>query len=486
MFGLMEITASLNEPIKLAIIPTVVLPLTVVGMILTSVATWVAALFGIQLKAEGPKRIFEVLMKPKVLLLALLSNLLVYGAISAGKYVLAGPYPLWWVHFQNSPARTTNLQYENTLTPTNSLTETSPKVASATISSVDLVWENNLKELIFASPQVTGNSLFAGTQNGRLIEVDLENGKVIRKFEIGKPVMTSPTFWQQKIYAGEGVHDTHHARLYSFDLKSGAFLKAFQTQGHIERSAVVAHIADRAVLLAPAGKDGLYAIDPVTMEKIWQAPVGHVDSHPLADSERVYVGTGLEMGYAETATKVFSLNIQTGAIVWEKYLPTSSWGIPAFWKDKICFGVGDVYKNTHYGQLTCYDRQTGQEYFAFNTTGALISQPTVTGDHLIVSDLYGKIYQFNLHTKSLDWTISVPTRNESYASVVLDSQDRLILPGIEGLYIYSRQNQNLLFTWKPTTKENAPWKGTFSNVVFFKDLWILADKEGVLRALRIK
>lgn len=472
----MEITAQLDEPIKLAIIPTVVLPFTVVGMILTSLATWVAAFFGVELKAEGPKRLFEVLMKPKILLLAVLSNLVVYGAISGGKYIMTGPYPLWWIHFQNSPSQAIGLQYES-IEPTKAAA-TSTNVG---ISSVDIVWEKNLKELIFASPRIAGTSLFAGTQSGRVLEINLENGNILRKFEVGTPVMTSPTIWQQKVYVGEGVHDTHHARLYSFDLKSGSFIKAFQTLGHIERSAVLASINARPALLTSAGKDGLYAIDPLTMEKIWQAPVGHVDSLPVVDEERVYVGTGLEMGYAETATKVFALNIKTGAVLWEKFLPTSSWGIPTIWKNVVCFGVGDVYKNTQYGQLTCYDRQTGKEYFAFNTTGALISQPVISGDHLIVSDFHGKIYQFNLETKSLDWTIAVPMKKESYASVILDSQDRLILPGKEGLYIYSRKDQKLLFTWRPP----SDWKGSFSNIVIYNGLWILADNRGFLRALRI-
>ncbi|MGE5087267.1 MAG: PQQ-binding-like beta-propeller repeat protein [Bacillota bacterium] len=476
MFGLMEITGQFDEATKLAIIPTVVLPFTIIGMILTSFATWVAAFFGVELKAEGPKRLFEVLMKPKVLLLALVSNFVVYGAIKGGRYIYDGPYPLWWVHFQNSSPRASDRNYENTM----AATSPSPNSSKKTSNTLEVLWEIPLKGAIFGSPLIQGDSLFAGLDQGRIIEVDLTKGQLLRHFEIGKPVMVSPLVAGHRIFAGEGTHLTHHARLYSFDLKSGQFLGAFPTGGHIERAGVLAKSQGQDLLLFPAGKDGLYAINPETMEKVWQASLGHIDSVPATDNERAYVGSGLEAGFEETPTKVFALNLQSGKTLWEKAIPTSSWGIPILWENIVCFSIGDVNKNTAYGQLTCYQKENGQEYFSFNTTGALISKPIVLGDHLIVADLFGKIYQFDLKNRKLEWTLQVPIKGASYASVVIDAQDRILYPGAEGLYVYSRENQALLSIWKPT----GVWTGTFTNIVPYKDLLLLAERNGVLRALR--
>lgn len=476
MFGLMEITGQLDEATKLAIIPTVVLPFTIIGMILTSVATWIAALFGFELKAEGPKRLFEVLMKPKVLAFALVSNLIVYGAIKGVQHLSNGPYPLWWVELQNASPQPSDRNYETK----NPLATT----VSAFPASHDLevVWELPLKSVVFGLPLVAGDSLFAGLEKGRLIEVDLKSGQLLRKFEIGQPVMASPVIANNKIYVGEGIHLTYNARIYSFDLKSGEFTGAFQTAGHIERAAVLANTPDQSMLVFPAGKDGLYAINPETMHKVWQAPFGHFDTFPAVDGEKAYIGSGLEAGFEEAPTKAFAINLQTGKVVWEKPLPTSVWGIPVLWNNVVCLPTGDVYKNLKFGQLSCYEKASGKDYFIFNTTGSLISQPVVRGDHLVVSDIYGKIYQFNLKTRQLDWTIQVPTKGLSYASVSIDSQNRILLPGEEGLYVYSRENQALLSVWKP----DGQWPGTFNNVVAYKDLMILADQAGVLRALRFK
>lgn len=477
MSGWMEIAAQFDEPARQAIIPTVVLPFTVLGMILTGVATWIAAAFGIELKAEGPKRLFEVLMKPKILLLALLSNVLIYGAVRGAQYALAAPYPLWWVRYQNS-------------TPKPSAQNDGDDFSGAQIAdpgtdmNLAVVWEKNLHEISFASPAIYGDSIFLGTRSGRILEIDARRGEKWRSFEIGQPVMVTPLLWRNKIYAGEGVHETHHARLYAFDLNSGKFLNAFSTEGHIERAAIPASVpssaGDRAAVLFPAGKDGLYLVDAESLEKIWQAPVGHVDSMPVIDGNTVFVGTGQEKGFAETTTRAIALDLQTGQLIWEKTLATSSWGVPVIWEKRVCFSVGDVYLNSGYGQLACYDGQSGELYFAFNTDGALIGQPSLRGDHLIVSDLYGKIYQFNLRNRSLEWTIAVPTVEKSYSSVQMDPADRLILPGKEGLYIYSRETQKLLALWKPA----SGWNGSYTNVVFYKNLWIFADKKGILWALK--
>jgi hypothetical protein len=48
------------------------------------------------------------------------------------------------------------------------------------------------------------------------------------------------------------------------------------------------------------------------------------------------------------------------------------------------------------------------------------------------------------------------------------------------LYVYSRADQKPLFTWKPKEK----WKGTYANVAIYKDLWILTEANGTVRALK--
>ena len=78
-----------NELVPM-ILPTVMIPLTLVSVGISVVATFIAALFGIELKMEGPKKLLEVLLKPKILVSALALNSLIFGGMYCWK---------WWSNF---------------------------------------------------------------------------------------------------------------------------------------------------------------------------------------------------------------------------------------------------------------------------------------------------------------------------------------------------------------------------------------------------
>lgn len=496
MFGLTELTAQLNEPVKLAIIPTFVIPFTILGMILTSLATWIAALFGMELKAEGPKRLFEVLMKPKILILAVVSNLVFYAFYQGGIYLKNSSRPLWLIDFKNQPTLNNSKTYENFKSENFIFDKEKIVQTPRPIKSIDVVWKNDLKNAVFGGVISSGSSLFMGTRGGSLIELDLKTGNKIREIWTGQPVMTMPLILDQQIYFGEGVHETHHARYYNYNLLTGSLSASFESLGHIERKAAFAELNQNQILLIPAGRDGVYAVNSKTMEKIWQAKIGHVDSSPISDGERVYFGTGVEKGFDDTETVAAAVDLKTGALIWKKNLPTSSWGIPILWKDLVCFSSGDIYKNTDYGQFSCYNRQTGSEDLSINTSGALISQPIRIGDLILISDVHGVIYQLNLTEKKIDWKISVASKNLNYSSVLLDDEDRIILPGTEGLSIFDRKSQKLLYQWKPNVQpenlsenqtenqKNELWRKPYTNILIKNDLWIVADGAGVIWALK--
>ena len=84
-FGLMVIAEELkmttSTELVPMILPTVMIPFTLVSVGLSIFATFIAGLFGIQLKLEGPRKLLEVLLKPKVLLTALALNVLILGGM---------------------------------------------------------------------------------------------------------------------------------------------------------------------------------------------------------------------------------------------------------------------------------------------------------------------------------------------------------------------------------------------------------------------
>lgn len=504
MFGLMELTEQLNEPAKLAIIPTVVIPFTILGMILTSLATWIAAFFGLQLKAEGPKRLFELLMKPKILAWALVMNLLFYGFYKGGLYLKNSSMPIWLIEFRNASLGVIHPEivgskmdrppsvasHKHKILEKIQLQNQAQNLAPRPIKNVEIVWQHDLKSAVFGGLAASENSLFMGTRDGSLIELDANTGNKLKEIWIGQPIMTQPILLNEQVYFGEGVHETHHARYYNFDRTTGRLNSAFKSTGHIERKAAVAYLNQphqtelKKLLLVPAGRDGVYALDSKTMTPVWQSKTGHVDASPIADDQNVYFGTGVEKGFEDTEAHVVAVNLATGTTLWKKSIPTSSWGIPVLWKNLVCFGIGDVYKSTTYGQFSCYNRKTGEQDLAINTDGALISEPTLVKDYVVLADVHGVIYQLNLIEKKIDWKIQTPSAKLSYASVFVDQEDRLFLPSDDGLLIFSRKTQNLLYQWKYPAAHKKPWKKPYTNILAYQDLWILADGHGEIWGLR--
>ena len=108
------IVNDLYQDLGLMIIPTVMIPLTAVSVFLTMVATFIAGLFGIQLKAEGPKKLLEVLLKPRILAGAFILNGLIFGGIWAYEYVNNLPTFLYRIEStQKANVKPSDIKYEN-------------------------------------------------------------------------------------------------------------------------------------------------------------------------------------------------------------------------------------------------------------------------------------------------------------------------------------------------------------------------------------
>jgi hypothetical protein len=54
----------------------------------------------------------------------------------------------------------------------------------------------------------------------------------------------------------------------------------------------------------------------------------------------------------------------------------------------------------------------------------------------------------------------------------------------DGLLIFSRKTQDLLYQWKYPAAHKKPWKKPYTNILAYQDLWILADGHGEIWGLR--
>lgn len=461
------------------IIPSVVIPFTALLAALSALATFIAGLFGLQLRAEGPKKLLEVLLKPRVLFAALVSNLLIIGGVWGFKYYKNYPsFEFTIQRKQKDLAKVSTRAYSDT----EDLLE---PLAKPNAGTVEEVWTKNLGSGSFRGAIISGSSIFLGLDNGLIHEVDMANGEILRSFFIGTSISAAPTVFQNAIYAGEGTHDTHHARLYKFDLASGNFVGAYQAKGHIEGEPVAATWQGEKTIFFPSGSDGLQAVDPDTLKLRWRAFDGHVDSaaHPVG--ERVFSGTGMEKEKA-SGNKMLALayEFKTGKKIWQREIPASSWMQSVPMGDQICFVVGEVYFASDLGGVYCFKQADGTPTVTYNNAAPMASVPTPIENDLLVSDLKGKVCRISLENGRPKWCTETGKAGFAFSNPSIDFKNGLIVYPSQknGLFVLDPSSGKILQNWKP----KEAWMSTYAPAAIASDAWFVVDMKGNLRKLTWK
>jgi hypothetical protein len=345
-------------------------------------------------------------------------------------------------------------------------------------------WVAKLPAGVFGSAVVSGNSLFVGCDDGYVYELSQADGKILRKFFIGTEVTPEPLIWNGYLFAGEGTHLTHDARIYSFDLKTGAYRGSFQTKGHTEGAPVIGTYSGITSLFVMAGADGVYAIDPETLKSRWHKKLGHTDSEVRVVDGKVFFATGTEKGNYDRSHRAFALDFLTGEVVWQDDLSASGWMPPVVTDKDVCFGTGEIYMESHFGQFACYDMKTGAKRLSINMDEPLMGIPLKVGSTIALSDLQGDFCAIQWPDGWRRWCRKGGI-TKTFASPTYDGNGHFIYPTAKnGLDVYDMDNGSLVLNWKPTGAEGE-WKRSFSRVSVARTAaglaWFLPDMSGNLR-----
>jgi len=465
------------------IIPTVLIPLTAVGVAISALATFIAALFGIRLKAEGPKKLFEVLLKPRILISALLFNVFIFGGIKSYNYYKNLPsFEFVIKREQKKNEKVSNYSYPDVLEPKPAVVS---KISDPTL---DLTIEQTSKIQIekgsFRGAILAGDTYFVSTDAGYVLEFEYGGSAPFRKFYVGTDVSPAPIIYNEKLYVGEGRHETHHARIYKFDLRSGRYEGAFSTRGHTEASAVVGLHEGQALLFAAAGSDGIYAIDPATMTEVWHQVDGHTDSSVHVSEGLVFSGTGREKNDANSwRSYATAYEFGTGIKVWQRELPASSWMEPTEVDNDVCFVFGEVYFKSNVGGVSCYDKKTGESRMGYMHPHPVVAVPIVIEKDIIISDFVGNVCRISSENGRVRWCKMTSEANKSFANATYDTNlNVLVYPSRKGgLYVLNPRDGAIVAMWVPDGDE---WSSTLAPVAISKVGWIVTDIDQSIRIIR--
>lgn len=288
------------------------------------------------------------------------------------------------------------------------------------------VFESKEKGEILATPVVTPERIYVAvhhrpnpvSQYGRIYALDPNSGEVVWQFDDEdnlKPVFSSPTYADGRLFFGEGYHTDRDSKLFCVDANTGKKLWEFSTQSHTESSPAV---ADGKVVFG-AGDDGMYCVDVATGQKLWQFPEGgglHIDSNPLIHDGKVYAGSGTSK--RSKNTRIFCVDLKTGKEVWGEKVEYSSWGSPSVAGKHVVFVTGNgTFSEDRApvaGLVICRDAATGKPIWERALPNSIVCRPAVDRYQVYVGCRDGSLYTLDRQTGEVVW-------NKSLLSPVLAS-----------------------------------------------------------------
>lgn len=473
-----------------SIIPMVLIPLTAVTVFFTSLAGIIAGWFGIKLHTEGPKQFLEVLLKKRVLISIIVFNCLSYASYQGYIYFKNMPRFISTIKStQNKYLKLSEEVYANNLYRPFSY---NGKINNLKLKNVTLTLENKFPKGAIRSGVITKNNLLFGLEDGFIYEIAKNNLSIVRKFFIGTSIVTRPIIFNGKIYSGEGAHDNHHARVYAFDSRTGKYINSFQTKGHTEGQPTIAILNNIASLFVVSGLDGLYSIDPESMQVKWHQNDGHLDASIIVENDRVYAGTGVEKGNSRERSYAVAYDFLTGKKIWKTELPLSNWMHPVLTTHHVCYSLGEIYFPSEVGFIYCVDKKTGVPQFSIPFSTPIASKPYfIKSDEkemVFVAGFNGEICGVDLIKKEKMWCHQTGNNKTHYSLASFDYDSKrglLVYPSMDnGIYFIRPLTGEIEYHWLPKN-DQLKWKTNFAAVTIDGDDIYLIDTAGQMRKFKI-
>jgi eukaryotic-like serine/threonine-protein kinase len=297
-------------------------------------------------------------------------------------------------------------------------------VSQSTLSNdLKLLWTYEAGDSIESSAAIVGRTVFAASQKGDLVSLNLENGSVYWTFSTGGPIgESSPTYSGGVVYVGnlEGW-------LNAINATDGKKKWAFKTGSEIKSSPVV--VGDR--VLIGSYDQHLYCLSTRDGSLLWKLRTdGPVHATPsisggtayiagcdevfraiqISDGKQIFqVASGAYTGaspalsgggafYGTFNNEVLMVSLAERRIAWRYQHPQRRfpfYSSVAVTANRVVVGGRD--KLVH-GLTTA-----GKGVWTFATNARVESSPAIAGDRVFVGSNDGRLYVLNLTTGAKLW-----------------------------------------------------------------------------------
>ncbi len=197
-----------------------------------------------------------------------------------------------------------------------------------------------------AAVRLAGDTLFAGTHEGRVLALDARDGRARWSFSTGDRIVAAPGLTGGTLYVG-----SFDGRVYALDAANGTPRWTFDARAPVTSTPVRA----RDVVVAGSRAYDLWGLDATTGRERWNRYVwfSWIESSPCVVGRTAYVGSS-------DAARVFAFDAINGTSHWTTDVHGLAWGTPALDGDQLIvatrFESGPL---GHRGEVLALDRATG-------------------------------------------------------------------------------------------------------------------------------
>jgi outer membrane protein assembly factor BamB len=237
------------------------------------------------------------------------------------------------------------------------------RVVAVDTDDGSLVWERFLGHCIAASPAASGPTVFVagmgtgpcGRGRGVLVALDASTGDVRWRFSAG-PIESSPLVVGRLVVVG-----SHDGRIYALDTRDGHVRWWFTTRAAVKGSAAIAH--GRVYIGSYDGN--VYALNARTGRLRWVGRAsgrGRFYATPTVAHGLVLIGA--------TNGTVYAFGERTGAVRWARSLGS-------FVYSSAAVAAGHVYVGSYDHRLYALKATTGETAWSYEARGPVSGAPTV-------------------------------------------------------------------------------------------------------------
>lgn len=297
---------------------------------------------------------------------------------------------------------------------------------------------------------VSDNTLYVGTQQGRLVAIDLTDRSRLSAEELsaggtggglfgcmpvgggcaggsGVAIYGTPAYSDELVYIAG-----YNGRVYAYNKDNLATRWVYPREGYLEPIVGGAVVSDGGVYFA--GSDGfIYGLDAETGDFLWAYSTGkdgdkgkNIWSTPAVADGTVYVGSTDKNVYAVNAADgtrkwlfttegavtaiplvvdgtvyigshdryLYAINASDGTLKWKSMGENWFWAKPVLYEGKIYAGCLD-------GKVYILDAATGNKLNEFDLEGPLAADPVMYEENVIFCTREGTLYSINTLQNSL-------------------------------------------------------------------------------------